>query len=79
MLLVRHIGSPVRFAANFVCRAHFVPCIGTEAPELRERLTRAFRAGTHERVRSLGVGPAPAVGVWFAGDGFWLSTEDPSV
>ena len=75
MLLVRDIGSPALFSAEFICPARFVPCIGAQDEEARDRLARAFRLKNHESVRSLGVHPAePGDSPWFSGSGFWLST-----
>lgn len=62
--------------ARVVSRARFVPCIGTQDEALAARLTDAFRSHPCERVRSLHLSPVvPDDTAWFAGDGWWLSTN----
>jgi protein-L-isoaspartate(D-aspartate) O-methyltransferase len=69
--------EPRGYAARFLCRARFVPCIGTEDEAAGARLDEAFRGGACEAVRSLRLAPeAPDGSAWFAGDGWWFSTQD---
>jgi len=64
------------FSARFVCRARFVPCVGTQDETSSARLDEAFRADTCQAVRSLRLAPeAPAASAWFAGDTWWFSTD----
>jgi protein-L-isoaspartate(D-aspartate) O-methyltransferase len=74
MLLVRRTANPQRFAARFLCRVRFVPCIGAQDVELGKKLSAAFATGTQDEVRTLGLGELPSDGVWFAGQHWWLST-----
>jgi protein-L-isoaspartate(D-aspartate) O-methyltransferase len=77
VFLVR-AGHDHRHPARFVARAAFVPCIGTEDDALTARQADAFRGNMCERVRSLCLSPlAPDSTAWFAGDDWWLSTDDP--
>jgi len=63
-------------SARFVSRARFVPCIGTQDEALAARLADAFRGNTCEHVKTLHMSPvAPDDTAWFAGDGWWLSTN----
>ena len=66
-----------RYAADFVTRARFVPCIGTQDAAAQRRLADAFLTRDCERVRSLHLAPiAPDETSWFIGDGWWLSTAE---
>ena len=47
MLLVRHVGSTQVFSAEFLCRARFIRCVGTEDEETGRRLAEAFASGNH--------------------------------
>jgi protein-L-isoaspartate(D-aspartate) O-methyltransferase len=63
------------FSARFVCRARFVPCVGTQEEAASARLDEAFRGDTCQAVRSLRLAPdEPDASAWFAGDTWWLST-----
>jgi protein-L-isoaspartate(D-aspartate) O-methyltransferase len=75
MLLVERRGST--FAAGFVSDCGFIDCAGVREPVTAARLTEAFRGGGRERVRSLTRKPPPGATTWFAGDGWYLSTEPP--
>src|SRR5262249_15665031 len=57
MLVVRHVGSSHVYAAEFICRARVIPCIGTEDEEASRRFAAAFAAGTDMSVRSLRLDP----------------------
>lgn len=62
-------------SVRFVSRAQFVPCIGTQDPEVAMRLSDVFRGDSCERVTSLHLAPEVAdETAWFVGDGWWLST-----
>jgi protein-L-isoaspartate(D-aspartate) O-methyltransferase len=64
--------------ARFVCRAGFVPCIGTQDATSSLLLAEALRSDRCEAVRSLRLAPeTPDATSWFAGDGWWLSTAAP--
>ena len=68
--------EPAAYSARFLCRARFVPCIGTQDDAARAALEEAFRGPACEAVRSLRIAPEPPDGTaWFAGDGWWLSRE----
>jgi protein-L-isoaspartate(D-aspartate) O-methyltransferase len=77
MLLLTRV-SPDQFKARFICPASFVPCLGARDQETAARLTAAFKRGNHKQVRSLRR-KAPADDTcWFAGNGWWLSTDAPA-
>ena len=62
-------------SARFVCRAQFVPCIGTQDEAASARLAVQFQTDTCESVRSLRLAPSqPDATAWVAGSGWWLST-----
>lgn len=79
MLLVRDIGSARVFSAEFLCRARFIRCVGTEDEEMGRRLAEAFAPGNHGSVRSLRLLDAetPDASAWVSGRGWWLSTSAP--
>lgn len=76
MLLVRRVGSA--FAARFVSPCGFIACAGLRDPATARRLTQAFREGGEDAVRSLTRQTPSGATVWFAGDGWYLSTEPPA-
>jgi protein-L-isoaspartate(D-aspartate) O-methyltransferase len=65
------------FAARFVSNCGFINCAGLRDPVTAARLTEVFRSGGKEQVRSLTRQPPPGPAIWFAGDGWYLSTESP--
>jgi protein-L-isoaspartate(D-aspartate) O-methyltransferase len=75
MLLVEKTGPA--FAAHFVSGCGFIDCAGLRDPVTAARLTEAFHGGGKERVRSLTRLSPPDAATWFAGDGWYLSTELP--
>jgi len=76
VVIVREIGSRLVFSAELICPARFVPCIGTQDEEARETLVAALRTKTGDSVRSLRLHPEePDGSAWFAGSGWWLSTQ----
>jgi protein-L-isoaspartate(D-aspartate) O-methyltransferase len=75
MLLVTRLGS--HFGARFVSKCGFIDCVGLRDPVTAARLTEVFRAGGTAQVRSLTRQPPLGPTVWFAGDGWYLSTDPP--
>lgn len=76
MLLVRkpHQGG-LAWPARFIQRAGFVGC-RTDLPGGADAgLAAAFAGGGWEAVRALRLDTARDASCWFAGDGWWLSTE----
>lgn len=72
-------GNTDTYSARFVCRAGFVPCIGTQDEASGVRLADALRTNSCEAVRTLRLAPEVPDGTsWFAGDGWWLSTRLPA-
>jgi protein-L-isoaspartate(D-aspartate) O-methyltransferase len=63
------------FAARFLLQAQFVPCIGARDETTARRLSDAFRNSGWAKVKSLHRNDAPDESCWFAGEGWWLSTE----
>jgi protein-L-isoaspartate(D-aspartate) O-methyltransferase len=76
MLLVQRLGH--HFAARFVAKCGFIHCAGLRDQATAARLSVAFQAGGTDTVRSLTREPPPGLTVWFAGDGWYLSTEPPA-
>jgi protein-L-isoaspartate(D-aspartate) O-methyltransferase len=76
MLLVRRLGQS--FAARFVMNCGFINCAGVRDPVTAARLNEVFKAGGKDAVRSLTRKPPSGASVWFAGDGWYLSTEPPT-
>ena len=78
MLLVTRSGASATFAARFVSRAEFLPCIGAQSETAAEALRIAFETRDRREVRSLRLGPPPGgESCWLPGEGWWLSTEAP--
>ena len=75
VLLVQRRGAG--FAARFVSACGFIHCTGPRDPGTAERLTAAFQKGDLAAVRSLTRAKPPDEAVWFAGEGWFLSTEEP--
>src|SRR5262249_50716463 len=78
MLRVEKPDHGSAWPARFVSAAAFVPCVGRQDSETGRQLTAAFREGGKESVRSFRIDDARDDTCWFAGDGWWLSTADPS-
>lgn len=76
MLLVERRGDA--FAAQFISNCGFINCAGLRDPVTAARLTKVFREGGKDRVRALTRRPPPGSTTWFAGDGWYLSTEPPA-
>jgi len=66
------------FDARFVSKCGFINCAGLRDPATAARLTAVFREGHEAEVRSLTRQPSRGASVWFAGDGWYLSTEPPN-
>lgn len=76
VLLVTRRGGEPRYAAEFLCWAQAVPCIGAEDAAARSRLTAAFAAGTYGEVRSLRLDADADDSAWYVGSGWWLSRAE---
>jgi len=61
--------------AKFVSTAGFIACEGLQDVGGGRRLAAAFAGGGWEEVRNLRIDDAPDGTCWFAGEGWWLSTE----
>ncbi len=72
MLLVTR--RPNGFSARILCNCRFIDCEGLRDPVTARRLTAVFKAGGADQIRSLTLTPPPGPDVWFAGDGWYLST-----
>jgi protein-L-isoaspartate(D-aspartate) O-methyltransferase len=76
MLLIRRAGA--HFAAHFVCGCGFIDGVGLRDPVTAARLSRVFHDGGEAEVRSLTRHAPASPTIWFAGDGWYLSTEPSS-
>jgi len=76
MLLVTRLGH--EFAARFLSKCAFIECEGLRDPVTAARLAQVFRAGGKGQVRSLTRRPPQGATIWFAGDGWYLSTDPPA-
>ena len=66
------------YAAEFLGRVKFVPCVAEATKEFNQALNRAFENGGWERVRALRRAPeVPDETCWLAGEDWWLSTAPP--
>jgi protein-L-isoaspartate(D-aspartate) O-methyltransferase len=74
MLLVQRRKSG--YAARFLCGAGFIPCEGARDHETGARLAAVFAAGGSDLVRALHLDIAPDTSCWFAGNRWWLSTDE---
>jgi protein-L-isoaspartate(D-aspartate) O-methyltransferase len=63
--------------ARFICRAGFVGCRVDARGGSEAGLADAFAGGGWAAVRSLRLDDAADASCWFAGNGWWLSTEPP--
>lgn len=66
------------FAACFLSQAQFVPCIGAQNESEAARLAEAFRNARWPQVKSLHRDDSPDDTCWYAGRGWWLSTDPPA-
>ena len=76
MLLVQRRGTA--YAARFIAECGFINCEGLRDPRTAAHLTKVFRGGGQDQVRSLTRRPPEGATVWFAGDGWYLSTAEPA-
>lgn len=74
MLLVTRTATS-EFAAQFVCGAMFIPCVGARDDETAQKLSDAFKRGELGHVRSLRRSTSPDATCWCSGRGWWLSTS----
>jgi protein-L-isoaspartate(D-aspartate) O-methyltransferase len=63
------------YATRFLMPSQFVPCIGAQNEADAAKLASAFTAGSWPRVKSLHRDNAPDESSWYAGQGWWLSTN----
>jgi len=67
------------YAARFLMQVSFVPCMGARDEAIAEKLDKAFRnrnwSRNWSRVKSLHRNNDPDRSCWFAGKGWWLSTN----
>lgn len=69
--------SDAGYWARFVMRCGYYNCAGARDDDEAARLTEAFVTPRLPDLLSLRVGGVPDASCWFAGDGWWLSTEPP--
>ncbi|HEX3422904.1 MAG TPA: hypothetical protein VHS33_05845 [Sphingomicrobium sp.] len=75
MLLVSRSSDDAAFAARFISRAMFIPCVGARSEDTATKLTDAFRRTDWAEVRSLRRGGIPDETSWVAGSTWWLSKQ----
>ncbi len=76
MLRVERRSENRRFAAKFFSPAAFIPFVGAQRQGAQAPLQAAFAAGGWQEVKSLIIdSDTPDDSCWYAGDGWWLSTE----
>jgi len=71
--MLRVINASRGLAADFVCGAYFVPCIGAQAATEKRRLAEAFAKGDWLAVRQLHLDRKPDETCWLKGSNWWLS------
>ncbi len=76
MLRIARPAHGMAWPARFISGAGFIPCVGPQDAEGGRRLNAAFRAGGWQDVRSFRIDAPDAATCWFAGDGWWLSTDE---
>lgn len=64
--------------ARFITRARFIPCQGRQDDAAGRELADRFHRGGLKAVRSLRLGGSLDASCWYAGDGWWLSTQAAS-
>lgn len=79
MLMIRKPAHGLVWGAGFVTGAAFIACVGGQHPETGRRLSAAFRSGGMDTVRSFRPDDAMDDTCWFAGDGWRLSTVEPTL
>jgi protein-L-isoaspartate(D-aspartate) O-methyltransferase len=78
MLMIRRPEQGLLWPAHFISPAWFIPCVGPQDDEAGRRLSSAFAKGDAKTVRSFRIDDPVDDTCWFAGDGWWLSTADPT-
>jgi protein-L-isoaspartate(D-aspartate) O-methyltransferase len=73
--MLRVTRRPGGLAADFVCDAFFIPCVGAQVAIEKRRLTRAYAEGGMRDVRQLCLDCPPDDTCWMRGSGWWLSTR----
>jgi protein-L-isoaspartate(D-aspartate) O-methyltransferase len=63
------------FDARFLMQVQFVPCVGARDEATARKLMEAFQHRNWARVKSLHRNDAADGSCWFAGKGWWLSTN----
>lgn len=63
-----------QYQARFLSPVLFVACVGARDAQMEQKLTRAFRKGKYQKVKSLHRNDAPDRSCWCSGNGWWLST-----
>jgi len=77
LLVTKPVAGGLAWPARFVQRAGFVGC-RVDLPGAAEAgLAAAFAGGLWERVRAFRMDRVTDSSCWFAGNGWWLSTEAP--
>ncbi len=76
MLMVTRLDA-TRYAASFVLKVAFTPCIGARDDVAAQTLATAFETRPTTQVRSLRRDHAPDATAWCVGDGWWLSSAAP--
>lgn len=77
MLLVTRRATS-SYAASFLMRVAFVPCVGARDETAAQSLTRAFAAMPLPALKSLRRDNQPDDSAWCVGAGWWLSTRSPA-
>jgi protein-L-isoaspartate(D-aspartate) O-methyltransferase len=61
--------------ANFLMPVMFLPCVGARDVQTAAGLDKAFTSSSLNKVKSIHRNDSPNTSCWFAGNGWWLSTE----
>jgi protein-L-isoaspartate(D-aspartate) O-methyltransferase len=77
MLLVTRSAGHSVFEARFVQPAAFIACEGARDDAEAHDLGKAFARGDWRNVKSLRRHGPPDASCWFAGQGWWLSMDEP--
>lgn len=78
MLCVERPAEGIAWPARFVSRAGFISLEGRQDAALSRGLAAAFEGHGWKGVRSLRLDEPADTTCWFAGDDWWLSTEEPA-
>jgi len=76
MLMVKRLSGNA-YEAQVLARVSFIPCEGNRRAGESAALAAAFEPSPGKPVRSLRRKSAPDASAWYAGDGWWLSTDAP--